>query len=105
MPSATTSPASRIAFVGGGNMARSLVGGLVAQGADPASIRVAEPVDALRDALARDFGVATFARGEDAVPGADTWVMAVATCSCATVRSFASQRAPTSYNARWKTST
>ena len=40
-----------IAFIGGGNMARSLVGGLVARGRDPASIRVAEPVPPLRDAL------------------------------------------------------
>ena len=41
-----------IAFIGGGNMARSLIGGLIAQGRDPASIQVAEPVPALRDALA-----------------------------------------------------
>ncbi|WP_164914542.1 NAD(P)-binding domain-containing protein, partial [Xanthomonas translucens] len=30
-----------IAFVGGGNMARSLIAGLVRQGADPRRIRVA----------------------------------------------------------------
>ena len=37
-----------IAFIGGGNMARSLIGGLVARGAPAESIRVAEPVEALR---------------------------------------------------------
>jgi len=68
---------SRIAFVGGGNMARSLVGGLVSRGADSATLHVAEPVEELRTALQRDFGVQVFARGEDAVAGADTWVMAV----------------------------
>jgi len=66
-----------IAFIGGGNMARSLVGGLVARGTPPASIRVAEPVAELREALARDFGVAVFADGRDAVAGAGTWVLAV----------------------------
>jgi pyrroline-5-carboxylate reductase len=67
-----------IAFIGGGNMARSLVGGLVARGTPGASIRIAEPVDALRVALARDFGAAVFAGGADAVAGgAGTWVLAV----------------------------
>ena len=65
-----------IAFIGGGNMARSLIGGLIAQGRDPASIQVAEPVPALRDALAADFGVAVFEHGADAIAGTDTWVFA-----------------------------
>ena len=66
-----------LAFIGGGNMARSLIGGLVAQGTPPRSIRVAEPVDALRDALSRDFGVEVFADAAHAAAGADTWVLAV----------------------------
>ncbi len=65
-----------IAFIGGGNMARSLIGGLVAQGHAPASIRVAEPVAALREALHADFGVAVFEQGALAVEGAGTWVLA-----------------------------
>jgi len=69
--------ASTIAFVGGGNMARSLVGGLVARGTPGTSIRIAEPVDALRDALARDFDARVFADGAVAVEGAATWVLAV----------------------------
>jgi pyrroline-5-carboxylate reductase len=67
---------SSIAFIGGGNMARSLIGGLVARGQDPATIRVAEPVQALRDALAADFGVLVFADGAQAVENASTWVLA-----------------------------
>uniref|UniRef100_UPI0035AF2162 pyrroline-5-carboxylate reductase n=1 Tax=Thermomonas sp. TaxID=1971895 RepID=UPI0035AF2162 len=65
-----------IAFIGGGNMARSLVGGLVARGCDPASIRVAEPVPPLRDALRHDFGVQVFDDGAEAVRDAATWVLA-----------------------------
>lgn len=66
-----------LAFVGGGNMARSLIGGLIARGHDARTIRVAEPVDALRDALAKDFGVSVFADGADAVQGASTWILGV----------------------------
>ncbi len=65
-----------LAFIGGGNMARSLIGGLVARGHDPARIRVAEPVQPLREALAADFGVAVFEDGAQAVEGASTWVLA-----------------------------
>jgi len=74
-PSAST--ADGTAFIGGGNMARSLVGGMVARGVDPATIHVAEPVDALREALARDFGVRTHADAAAAVEHAGTWVFAV----------------------------
>ena len=58
-------------------MARSLIGGLVARGAAPASIRVAEPVDVLREGLQRDFGVQVFTHAVDAVDSADTWLLAV----------------------------
>ncbi len=66
-----------LAFIGGGNMARSLVGGLVAKGSPGSAIRVAEPVAALRDALQADFGASTFDNAGEAVHGAATWVMAV----------------------------
>ena len=72
-----TTTNSPIAFIGGGNMARSLVGGLVARGRDPASIRVSEPVPALRDALHRDFGVQVVDGNAEAAGGAGTWVLAV----------------------------
>ena len=70
-------PSDTIAFVGGGNMARSLIGGLVARGTPAARIRVAEPLEALRASLAREFDVATFVGNADAVAGAGTWVLAV----------------------------
>lgn len=66
-----------IAFIGGGNMARSLIGGMVARGVPGASIRVAEPVAEVREALARDFGVHACAEASEAVDGAETWMFAV----------------------------
>jgi len=76
MPS-PTSNAPTVAFIGGGNMARSLIGGLVARGRSVDAIRVAEPVAALRDALKQDFGVACAEHAADAAEGADVWVLAV----------------------------
>ncbi len=68
---------STIAFIGGGNMVRSLAGGLVAQDTPAAAIRVAEPVAALREALAGDFGIKAFATAAEAVKGAHVWMFAV----------------------------
>lgn len=65
-----------IVFIGGGNMARSLIGGLVARGGDAASVRVVDPNADSRDALARDFGVRVYPDATQAVDGAATWVLA-----------------------------
>jgi pyrroline-5-carboxylate reductase len=66
-----------VAFIGGGNMARSLVGGLLARGTDPALIHVADPAAPQREALAAEFGIRTHADNASAVATADTWVLAV----------------------------
>jgi pyrroline-5-carboxylate reductase len=78
----TTSPdsapdPSSVAFIGGGNMARSLIGGMVARGVDASCIHVAEPIAELRAGLSRDFGVATHDAADEAVARAATWVFAV----------------------------
>jgi pyrroline-5-carboxylate reductase len=49
---------SRIAFIGGGNMASAIVGGLIRQGLAPAQIAVVEPFAQQRERLAQQFGVA-----------------------------------------------
>lgn len=46
-----------IVFVGGGNMARGLIAGLVEDGHEPSAIRVIEPDVAKRDQLVRHFGI------------------------------------------------
>lgn len=70
------SPSPALAFIGGGNMARSLIGGLFRAG-QATQVRVAEPQPALREQLAADFSVATFADASEAATGAQTWVLAV----------------------------
>src|SRR5690242_12813918 len=68
---------TRLAFIGGGNMARSLIGGLLKTGAAASSIRVAEPQAQAREALAREFGVTTFAENRLATEGAEILLLAV----------------------------
>jgi pyrroline-5-carboxylate reductase len=46
-----------IAFIGGGNMAGAIIGGLMRQGLAPAQIDVVEPFAAARDKLKHQFGV------------------------------------------------
>lgn len=66
-----------VAFIGGGNMARSLIGGLLQAGGEANKVHVAEPVTELRNALTRDFNVQTFEDAAQAAIGADVWVLAV----------------------------
>lgn len=66
-----------IAFIGGGNMARSLIGGLIADGFPPDRIRVAEPDADQRGELSRAFGVHVTADNLQAAQGADGVVLAV----------------------------
>ena len=72
----TADLAPHISFIGGGNMARSMVGGLIARGHPAASIHVAEPYQLLREALARDFSVAVHADNTDAAAAGAVWVFA-----------------------------
>lgn len=68
---------NRIVFIGGGNMARSLIGGLIKRGATAAGIAVAEPNPDLRASLARDFGIATYDDNYAAIADAATVILAV----------------------------
>ena len=64
----------RIVFIGGGNMASAMIGGLVAKGHAARDIRVIEPLAEARARLARDYGVHCSERPEGA-PAADEVVI------------------------------
>jgi pyrroline-5-carboxylate reductase len=88
----------RIAFIGGGNMPRSLIGGLLANGTPASAIAVSEPNTELRWALARDFDVVTHADNAAAAQVADVIVLAVKPqvmkTVCAGLREIAQARKP-----------
>lgn len=65
-----------IAFIGGGNMARSMIGGLVARGQDPSTIRASDPDATCREQLAA-LGVGVHADNATAAQDAATIVLAV----------------------------
>jgi len=66
-----------IAFIGGGNMAASLIAGLLADGYDCQRLVVGDPDASKRDALAARFGVKTMGDTAEAVNGADLVVLSV----------------------------
>jgi pyrroline-5-carboxylate reductase len=70
-------PARDIAFIGGGNMARSLVGGLLARGWGASRIHVADPSASTRESMAADFSVPVHAVNLEAASRAAVWVLAV----------------------------
>lgn len=67
----------RIAFLGGGNMAGALIGGLIAKGFDAGSLSVIEVSPAARERLAGKFGVRVSTAPDAATQEADTLVLAV----------------------------
>jgi pyrroline-5-carboxylate reductase len=66
-----------ICFVGGGNMARSLIGGLIDDGMNPRFITVGEPDASRREKLANNFGVTALADNVAAVNESDIVIVAV----------------------------
>lgn len=66
-----------LAFVGGGHMARGLIGGLLAHQLPPERITVTAPSDATRAALSSDFGVRVEADNLRGIAGASVVVLAV----------------------------
>lgn len=76
IPAADSLPA-RVAFIGGGNMAAALIGGLLKTGWPAARIAVAEPVAARADWLRATFGVRVAATAAEVAGDADALVLAV----------------------------
>jgi pyrroline-5-carboxylate reductase len=66
-----------LCFIGGGNMARSLIGGLIARGWEATRIVVADPVATQLESLRTQFGIRVASDNREAVAGADVLVFAV----------------------------
>jgi len=66
-----------IAFIGGGNMARSLIGGLLADGLSPQNIWVADPNEVALHSHHSNFAVCTSPDNSEAVRHAQVVVLAV----------------------------
>ena len=67
----------KIAFLGGGNMARALIGGLVAKGYDRSAISVVEILTPARERLAADHAVHASAAPDARTGEAEVLVLAV----------------------------
>lgn len=77
MTTPTLPPTTRIAFVGGGNMASAIIGGLIRRGLPAHRIQVVEPSEAARAALREQHGVSALAAAGAALAGIDLLVWAI----------------------------
>jgi pyrroline-5-carboxylate reductase len=68
---------SRIAFIGGGNMASAILGGLLKQGLAPAQVAVVEPMAEARARLQQQFGVQALAQADATLASAALVIWAV----------------------------
>jgi pyrroline-5-carboxylate reductase len=68
---------THIAFIGGGNMARSLVAGLIADGHEPTALTISDPLPERRAQFADAYAVQTTDSNTAAVAAADVVVLAV----------------------------
>ena len=71
------SPSRLVSFIGGGNMARSLIAGLIHSGTAPAAIEVIEPQAALRESLHQQYGITVADSIASARLDASSWLLAV----------------------------
>ncbi|MGQ3054986.1 MAG: pyrroline-5-carboxylate reductase [Roseateles sp.] len=69
--------AELIAFIGGGNMASAIIGGLLRAGMAASRLVVVEPHASQRDKLVGEFGIAALVAGDAVLAGAGTVVWAV----------------------------
>ena len=72
-----STPSQQIAFIGGGNMASAIIGGLIRQGMKPAQITVVEPFADTAAKLLNDFGITALPSAGPALAQADLVVWAV----------------------------
>ncbi len=67
----------KIGFIGGGNMASSLIGGLINNGTNPSSIFISEPNSERRQQLGANFSVSILTDNAELISKVDVVVLAV----------------------------
>ena len=67
----------KIAFIGGGNMAAALIGGMIKRGVAPSDIRAIDPNEDARKRSEQQFGVGTSAVADASLKSFDAVVLAV----------------------------
>ena len=72
-----STPQKTIAFIGGGNMASAIAGGLIQHAMPPANLIVVEPFEAAREALQANHGITALPAATAALAQADLVIWAV----------------------------
>ena len=67
----------KVGFIGAGNMARSLIGGLISSGVNTNKLFAADPNEETRQSLTNDFSIQTYADNQKLVDQCDVIVFAV----------------------------
>ncbi|MBP7370861.1 MAG: pyrroline-5-carboxylate reductase [Arenimonas sp.] len=68
---------SSIAFIGGGNMARSIIAGLLNQGFNKQLIHVSEPYEPVRESLARELSLQVDHNNVQVAAQSQVWLFAI----------------------------
>jgi pyrroline-5-carboxylate reductase len=67
----------RVAFIGGGNMAHSLIAGLIADGHEPSLLTVSDPLPDKREQLSASFGINAAPDNAAAMAAAEVLVLCI----------------------------